>query len=118
MRRMRFVGLALIPVLLCLGPTAAEASFFVRCVMKARVIKVLGPVQDYQVKARFKVTRIVSQGGYSSTWCDKYRRKKLTRKLYLSSKKTRLKKGKPIRIEYTFSHGRKSGPHESWTVAR
>ena len=100
---------------LCLG-SPAWASFHVTCTIKAKILKVIGPVQSYQAKAKFRVTKIVRQGGYSSTWCNKYRKKTLTRMLSLPSKKKKLRRGQRIVIDYSYSHPRGSDGSEHWSV--
>ncbi len=102
-------------VTFCFG-SSARASFYVSCTMKAKVLKVMGPAQGHEIKARFHVSKIVRQGGYSSTWCNKYKKKTLTRMLSLPSKKKKLKKGQRIIIDYSYSHPRGSDGSEHWSV--
>ncbi len=95
----------------------AQASFHVTCTMKAKILKVLKrDAARYEVKAKFRITKIVRQGGHSSTWCNKYRKKTLVRALSLPSKKKKLSKGQRIVINYSYSHPRGSDGSEHWSV--
>lgn len=118
MKSTRTIIAALAFAALWLAAPEASASFHVTCVMKAKIIKVLGPAQQHQVKARFRVTKIVRQGGYSSTWCNKYRKKILTRDLNLPSKKVKLRKGQRVVLDYSYSHPRGSDGSEYWSVKK
>ncbi len=119
MKSTRFFLAALACAMLWLAAPAAWASFHVTCEMKAKIVKKPGPARAHSVKATFRVTKIVRQGGYSSTWCNKFRRKVLTRVLWLpSKKKKKLRKGQRVLLEYSYSHPRGSDGSEHWSVKR